>query len=545
MTNFKLNKDSIINILIGLFILVTYVFGLLVPITSDAGKYAAISRVIYETGDWINLKIHFEPYLQKPPLLFWITTPFYFIFGPTVFAFKFPVLLYSGIAIFSTYKFARVYYEKNIAQFAALVLATCEFYFLFHSDIHTDCLLTANVIFAMWHLAEYFKSKKLLNILLAGLGIGLALISKGPIGIFVPVTAALTHLILTKQFKQIFNYKIVLGALVALAVLAAGLTGIYNQFGWEGLQFFFWENNVGRISGAIKGGHTDYFFYFHTALYIFLPWGFIFFVALFFEIKEIIKLKNKEFFSFGAIFFYWIVISAAKAQAPHYLMVLSPFMAIITAKWLVRFFSEERFIKLQKTVYIIQYFVIALIFALLLLMCIRFFPSQSFIFWGVEILLIILLLIKSRQSKLSKIVRKSVIAIIAINLALNAHLFPQMFQYQSVIPACKNFNSEANEGETLNTYLSEHRELFFYAKNPGYFLYESEDLLECLKNPNEWIYTNDKGLEEIQQTNAEIEIKESFKHRSISKLSGTYLNPATREKSLRNMHLVKIIKPLE
>ena len=73
------------DFVIGIFIVLTYVLGLFVPVTSDAGKYAAISRVIYETGDWFNLTVHFEPYLQKPPFLFWITTPFYFLFGPSAF----------------------------------------------------------------------------------------------------------------------------------------------------------------------------------------------------------------------------------------------------------------------------------------------------------------------------------------------------------------------------------------------------------------------------------------------------------------------------
>ncbi|MCD6355534.1 MAG: glycosyltransferase family 39 protein, partial [Prolixibacteraceae bacterium] len=309
----KINYNSLIAYSIGISLILTYFFGLLVPVTSDAGKYAAISRIIYETGDWINLKIHFEPYLQKPPLIFWLTTPFYFIFGPTGFAFKLPVLLYSGIAIYSTYRFTKLFYSKKTAKIAAAMLAASEFYFLFHNDIHTDSILTANVIFSVWQLSEYFKSKKLGNILLSGLGIGLGLISKGPIGIFVPVTAALTHLIYKKQINLIFNYKVALGALVTLLVLAAGLDGIFNQFGWKGLKFFFWDNNVGRISGKIKGNSNDYLFYFHTTLYIFLPWSFLFFIVLFMEFKKIFKTKAPELFSLGGIFFYWIIISLAKA----------------------------------------------------------------------------------------------------------------------------------------------------------------------------------------------------------------------------------------
>jgi 4-amino-4-deoxy-L-arabinose transferase-like glycosyltransferase len=537
--------DLIINVLVGFFLVLTYTIGLFTPVTSDAGKYAAISRIIYETGDWINLTIHFEPYLQKPPLLFWITTPFYFLMGTTEVAFKLPVLLYSLIAVYSTFRFASVYYENKIARLATIMLVTSEFYFLFHNDIHTDVLLTANVIFAIWQLAEYFRSKKLYNILLAGLGVGLAMISKGPIGIFVPVTAAFAHLVFTRQLKNIFSYKIILGAVVCLLVLASGLIGLYNQFGSEGLKFFFWENNAGRISGRIKGGNVDYFFYFHTALYIFLPWGILFFLALFFEFKTLFQKANKELFSLGAIFFYWIVISMAHAQSPHYLMVLSPFMAVLSAKWMVRFFEKDSYSGMRKAVVFIQYLSIGLIWVLLLFLSVYCFPSTNFWFWlGVGVLGLLSVL-SAKTEKFYLVVRRSVIAIIAISFTINAHLFPEVFKTQSVIPACQIFNEQAAEGEMLNTYLSQHRELFFYAKNPGYYLYDSDDLIKCLTSqPNGWIYTNDQGLSEIRQSGATVNVVQSFKHRSLSGFTAKFINPATRQSSLKDMYLVKIINPI-
>ncbi|MCY1720534.1 glycosyltransferase family 39 protein [Prolixibacteraceae bacterium Z1-6] len=539
----KFDQEKVIAILIGAFLLLTYIFGLFVPVTSDAGKYAAISRVIYETGDWINISVHYEPYLQKPPLLFWITTPFYFLVGPSEVAFKLPVLLYSVIAIYSVFKFARIFYSKRVAQLAALMLATSEFYFLFHNDIHTDVLLTANVIFAIWHIAEYFKSYKLQNMLLAGLGIGLGMISKGPIGVFVPVTATLVHLIFTKQLKRILNYKIVLGGAVCLVVLAVGMVGLVKQFGWEGLEFFFWENNAGRIAGRIKGGKVDYLFYFHTTLYVFLPWGILFFLAAFFEVKELFKKGNAELFSLGGIVFYWSIISVAHAQAPHYLMVLSPFMAVLAAKWMVRFFENAELYRMRKAVVIIQYVSIVLMWILVLVLSGYCFQSKSFWFWGGIAILLVLLFLPLQNNQIALVVRRSIISIIAISFAINTHVFPELFHYQSVIAACEVYEKQARDGEMLNTYKSQHRELFFYAKTPGYYLYDSDDLEQCLKNqPGGWIYTNDEGLEEIQQSGTAFQLVQSFKHRSLSGFTAKFINPATRESSLKNMHLVKILK---
>ena len=276
-------------------------------------------------------------------------------------------------------------------------------------------------------------------------------------------------------------------------VLAAGLTGIFKQFGWEGLKFFFWDNNAGRISGKIKGGSTDYLFYFHTTLYIFLPWAILFFIGLFMEFKNLFKTKLPELFSLGGIFFYWIIISIASAKAPHYFMVLSPFMSLLSAKWLLYFFEEKTSLKMQKIIIGIQRFVCIILWIILFSLCIYFFPSKNIFFWlGITVLLFLFFLTGKLNNMLSRILLQSVISIVALNFAINVHLFPQIFTYQSVIPACNVFNEKANTGEMLNTYNSEHRELFFYAKNPGHFLYDSEVWEFSLKKKKDWIFTDNK-----------------------------------------------------
>lgn len=531
----------IINIIIGIFVALTYIFGLFIPVTGDAGKYAAISRTIFETGEWFKLTIHFEPYLQKPPLLFWITAPFFYLFGCNEFAFKLPVLLYSAIAIYSTYRFTLVFYEKKVARLAALILGTSEFYFLLHADIHTDVLLTANVIFAIWQLAEYFKSKNIWNMVFAGLGTGLAMISKGPIGIFVPAMAVMSHLLYTRRIKNIFSYKVIVGAFVCIFILAIGLVGQFQQFGWEALIFFFWENNAGRISGEIAGKGPDYFFYFHTALYMYMPWAILFFVCWFFEIKELFKKNNTELYSLGGIFFYWIIISVSHAQAPHYFMVLSPLMSVLSAKWLVRFFEPGKFMGMKKTVSIIQYFTISVIWLLTILLCVHCFPTQNIWFWWGLIVLFILLFVPGEKNQFVLIVRRSAISIVALAFAVNVHLLPTIFKYQSVIPACNVFNELAEDGKMLNTYNSEFFEPFFYSKKSGHAFFELEDMKKYLANKHEeWFYTNEKGLKELKKSGLKMEVVSTFKHRGMAKLTPKFLNPATRQKSLMNKYLVKV-----
>ena len=61
------NRAAILFVFI--MIIATYVAGLFVDVTRDASKYAVIARGIHESGDFINIKVNGEPYLQKPPLM--------------------------------------------------------------------------------------------------------------------------------------------------------------------------------------------------------------------------------------------------------------------------------------------------------------------------------------------------------------------------------------------------------------------------------------------------------------------------------------------
>ena len=200
---------------------------------------------------------------------------------------------------------------------------------------------------------------------------------------------------------------------------------------------------------------------------------------------------------------------------------------------------------MSTTIRVVQMLVYLVLWLALFALCIYFFPSKSLMFWTGILVLLVLFFIPDNKNKLNLVIRKSIISIVALNFALNVHLFPEIFKYHSVIPACKVFNDKAANNEMLNMYQCEHRELYFYSKNPGYFLYNSNDLYNCLSRKGDWIFTNNEGLNEIQQTTARVKVIQIFKHRSLSKLTGGFINPKTREEKLSDMYLIKIESEIE
>ena len=98
--------------------------GMWAPLVINAAKYAQISREILDSGDWIRLTIVGDAYNQKPPFLFWLGALSFSLLGVSTFAFKLPVIIYSLLGIFATYKLAALLYGKQTGRFAALFWGT-------------------------------------------------------------------------------------------------------------------------------------------------------------------------------------------------------------------------------------------------------------------------------------------------------------------------------------------------------------------------------------------------------------------------------------
>jgi 4-amino-4-deoxy-L-arabinose transferase-like glycosyltransferase len=136
---------------------VVYYTGMLVNVMDiDAAQYAAISREMLETGSYLHVYEQGHDYLDKPPLLFWLSSMSMSIFGATNFGYKFPSFLFAILAIFSTYRFARIFYSDTIAKLSALVLASSQALFMITNDCRTDTVLIGCVAFAIWQLTAAF-----------------------------------------------------------------------------------------------------------------------------------------------------------------------------------------------------------------------------------------------------------------------------------------------------------------------------------------------------------------------------------------------------
>lgn len=529
-----------------LFLLVAgvaaYAAGLFVHVTRDASKYAALAREIYDTGEFINLKIHGEPYVQKPPLLFWLSALSFHLFGISDLAFKLPLLLFSFAGIFFTFKLGSALYDQKTGVLAALLTASSQISFLYNMDIHTDTLLQSLVTFSLWQFYLFLKNKKTHHLVWGYTGLGLAMLTKGPVGAAVPATALLGCMFFSGQGKRVLDFRWYAGLLIPIILILPALAGLYNQFGMEGIRFYFWDNNVGRIQGTLVSKDSNYLFYLSNLLYLYAPWTFLLLTALALQWRALFLRRMDEpgWFLFWGIWVYLLIISLAHGKLPNYIYILVPLFSVVTGRMLTALLREPKQL-LFRWLLPVQTGVAALTGILLLALLFWLFPFQRA--WmgllTVPFFLAALYPLIRRGSPATRLLIPSLAMAIALNLFINGHVAPHIFNDQASVKAAAIFNTQAGPMEQLGNYNYFSHELFFYSKTPVRQLVNDLELFGRMRTPGNWVLTTREVVDRMPPGEFPPPEITPLSHVWINNLTLEYLLPHTRVNALDTLFLLR------
>lgn len=537
-----MNHKKLLIIILSFYVLLAfagYLSGLFIDVTRDAGKYATISKEIFENGNFINLTVHGEAYDQKPPLLFWLGAAGFYVGNISNFWFKFPVFLLVLFGFYGAYKLGETLYNKQTGVLTALLMFTSCIYSLYSMDIHTDTLLQVFITLSIWQLFEFVKTGKNKNFIFGFIAVGLAMLTKGPIGAAIPAFAVGGHILLKKDFRKLLDVRWLLGVVISFIVVSPAILGLSNQFGWEGIRFFFWENMAGRYTGTyVANAVNDPFFYIHNLLYLLLPWSLLFFFAVFLEFQQLFKSKFKaaEFLTLTGIWIYFLIISSSESQLPNYVFPVIPLMAVLIAKWIV-IVSEEYNMR-WKTAFITQNIVVSLVWIAIFVFALYLFPGIKFYHWFVVLAGAVstFYVLKKSDVLWIKLVAPSAIAVISLFFLLNTHIFPYIFSFQAPPKAARYFTENSAENEKLYNYRYTQYELFFYSDPQALQLYSAEEMKVAASKKGNWIFTDKEGLDEILKLDLNPEIIE-YQHLFLNK-GAKFILPEKRQSALFPMYLI-------
>ena len=163
-------------------VLLAYLPGLWVDVMDvDASQYASISREMADSGSFLEVMHRGENYLDKPPLLFWLSALLFKIFGPGNLVYKLPSFLVTLLGLYSLFRLTERWYDRKTGLLAAIILGSSLAWYQFNNDVRTDTLLAGFVVFAVWQLDRFSSSGKAMHFIAGFSSVALAMMSKGPI----------------------------------------------------------------------------------------------------------------------------------------------------------------------------------------------------------------------------------------------------------------------------------------------------------------------------------------------------------------------------
>jgi 4-amino-4-deoxy-L-arabinose transferase-like glycosyltransferase len=156
----------------------------------DEATYAQVARESLARGSFLDLTWNGEPYLKKPPLLFWLIAGSFSLFGESEFAARLPSVIFGTGTVLLLYAFARPVAGRAGATLAALFPFT--FYF-FVARGGRECATDAPLLFFITLALFAFDRARTRRswLAIAGAACGLALLSKGLAGAIPSIAAAL------------------------------------------------------------------------------------------------------------------------------------------------------------------------------------------------------------------------------------------------------------------------------------------------------------------------------------------------------------------
>ena len=519
----------------GLIILV-YAFGANLDIMEvDAAQYASISLEMLKSGEYLQVFDRFEDYLDKPPLLFWLSALSMKLLGVGSWQYKLPSILFSLFGIFSTYKLGKRLYSEEIGRHASWILGGSFAMIMINNDIKTDTILISGIVFSIWMLISYLETKKWKFLVGASIGIAIAMLTKGPIGLMMPALAIGGHILLKRQWQALLDWRWSIMLLLIGVMLIPMCVGLYRQYGIEGLEFYFWTQSFGRITGENEWRNdASPFFFTHIFLWSFLPWtllGIAGIISEFRNLRKSVSSNNSELYLLCGITLVWAALSFSKFKLPHYIFVVYPLIAILAAKFIHR---------LRTFVYIAWTQLILSVAACITLsgLLIYSFPNGG---WFIPVLLVLISIVAIiyffMSFRTDQIMIPSFIISIGIGIGLNLHFYPQLLPYQANSQVGKWVTeNEIPEGKLFG-FSTGGRALDFYAGGVVSWVEDVESTMDKI-DTDVVVYANQARYEDLLARESKPKKVIAFENFEVQKLKISFLNPKTRDQVLKKNYLL-------
>ncbi|NBW40111.1 hypothetical protein EBR25_03800 [bacterium] len=299
-----LRRESSLSVMVFFIIIVTALsLCVLLPassapfISTGEPREAVVSQSMLLHNDLSYAVRYGDDIATKPPLLHWLIVFSAMVHGElTELTSRLPSII-SAVSILLTWGLVvSSLMGISIGVLTTAILLSSSEWLRHASLARVDMLLAATSNLALIALFYWIKERKVLFLLLSAIPLSLAALTKGPIGVLLPLFLVFTLLIIRRELK--------FGMLIQLAILSvSALTPLlfwyWNQMeASDGASFnIFLSENIDRLLGRMSKGEDPHL---HGSFYLagslltgILPWSLFCIPLLFSVIRKRSDIQRK------------------------------------------------------------------------------------------------------------------------------------------------------------------------------------------------------------------------------------------------------------
>jgi 4-amino-4-deoxy-L-arabinose transferase-like glycosyltransferase len=304
----------------------------------DEGRYADVAREMLARRDFITPRIDGAVFLDKPPLVYWITAASLAIWGPSETGARFGQLLFAAGILLATRRIGILLFERRRANLALLILASSLGFFVASHVLTLDLGLTFFVCLTLLLFLKGYRGaadgrRAYLGMFVAAAG---GVLVKGPIGAVLPALTIGCFLTLRKEWRRAREMPWVPGVLLSLAIVVPWFTAVsIANPGF--LSYFFVHEHLQRFATSVHRHRGAWYYYVVVAAAGLMPW------SLYLPVHALRRRARSLEGAWTALrqeapAFLWswalpglLFFSAAQSKLPLYILPLFPAAALLIA----------------------------------------------------------------------------------------------------------------------------------------------------------------------------------------------------------------------
>jgi 4-amino-4-deoxy-L-arabinose transferase-like glycosyltransferase len=324
-----------------LFVLAAFLFflglGSLPLLEPDEGRNAEVAREMLASGDWITPHFNSLPYLDKPAFFFWLLSVSLRLWGTSEWAARFPSALLALLTTLLAWVLARRMFGQVAGLRAGVVFATTPLVIALARLVALDMALTWLITVSMlsfWY-AEISRRRPARLDALAFAAMGLASITKGPVGFLIPILSLAAYHALRRRLGDLKRIHWGLGLGVLLAVTLPWFVAVSIRHP-DFPRYALWQESLERFATGHARRTGSVLYYIPVYLAGLFPWSLFLLFAGWNRVKQWRELSQEVHRPVvfllawaGAVFVFF---SVSQSKLPSYFLPAAVPLSILMAR---------------------------------------------------------------------------------------------------------------------------------------------------------------------------------------------------------------------